>query len=119
MRDGRSRYFLVYGITDEHWQAFCEFWASRGVTEYGMIAWGIPGVAALMYWLNGLLLLQERPTYHSGTRGRGKDQNLPFWHQCQPQFCMLSASLTQTTQSGAPAPSHTEELFKCLQPNQA
>jgi hypothetical protein len=57
VRDGRSRYFLVYGITDEHWQAFCEFWASRGVTEYGMIAWGIPGVAALMYWLNGLLLL--------------------------------------------------------------
>ena len=50
-------YYLVYGVTDEHWQAFCDFWASKGVTEYGMIAWGIPGVAALVYWLNGLLLL--------------------------------------------------------------
>lgn len=50
-------YYLVYGVTDEHWQSFCEFWASKGVTQYGMIAWGIPGVAALVYWLNGLLLL--------------------------------------------------------------
>ena len=50
-------YYLVYGVTDEHWQAFCDFCASKGVTEYGMIAWGIPGVAALVYWFNGLLLL--------------------------------------------------------------
>ena len=56
-------YYLVYGVTDESWRSFCEFWASKGVTEYGMIAWGIPGVAALVYWCNGLLLLAlgERP----------------------------------------------------------
>lgn len=50
-------YYLVYGVTDETWRSFCEYFASKGVTEYGMIAWGIPGTAAAVYWFNGLLLL--------------------------------------------------------------
>ena len=50
-------FWLVYGVDDATWQAFCRFWASLGFTEYGMVAWGIPGLAAAVYWVNGLLLL--------------------------------------------------------------
>lgn len=50
-------YATVFGVTDEHWRTFCAYCVSRGLTDYDLIAWGLPGVLILVYWLNGVLLM--------------------------------------------------------------